>query len=53
MTPSNGATWEQLQKSIDNTNAVLKTHGDDKTAAELAGLLNNFQHSVKERGKDN
>ena len=50
-TPSNGASWTQLQKSIDTTNAMLRAQGDDKAAEELAGLLNNFQNSVKERGK--
>mmetsp|Transcript_43368 Transcript_43368/g.104822 ORF Transcript_43368/g.104822 Transcript_43368/m.104822 type:complete len:497 (-) Transcript_43368:107-1597(-) len=52
-TPSNGATWNQLQKSIDTTNAMLQKQGDDQAAAELSGLLNNFQKDVKERGKDN
>ena len=46
-----GANWDQLQKSIDSTNTLLKTQGDDEAAAELAGLLNSFQTSVKERGK--
>lgn len=52
-TPANGATWNQLQKSIDTTNALMEAQGDDKAAGELAGMLNNFQSSVKERGKDN
>lgn len=52
-TPANGATWNQLQKSIDTTNALMEAQGDDKDAGELAGMLNNFQSSVKERGKDN
>lgn len=45
-------SWEQLQKSIDATNEILKETGDNDAAEELAGLLNNFQRSIKE-GKDN
>lgn len=51
MSPSSGASWKQLQTSIDSTNALLQKNGDDEVAMELAGLLNSFQENVKERGK--
>jgi hypothetical protein len=49
--PSSGASWNQLQASIDSTNALLQENGDDEVAMELAGLLNSFQDNVKMRGK--
>lgn len=43
-TPSNGASWNQLQKSIDTTNA-------QGAGGDLSGMLNNLS-AVKHGGKD-
>jgi hypothetical protein len=49
--PSDGASWHQLQASINSTTAILQEKYDEDVAMELVGVLNSFQQNIKERGK--